>query len=218
MKSVQILISVGSIAVGVLIDKYQQMYDSILGQINPALPDAILISLVAVAVMAAFLYKKEHEYKPNPQQYSDHIKKIYESIKKDLAENYKNDVLKQLTKEPFDPNFYETIKKSAKKREILQHLVTFITYKGQKINPIMSDFIAAHSAEKTLSGDLLEFFIKDFNKSFQHLYEIMQDSSPLMGICDGCKADYVGEDRKLCLHILNNFNKDKDQIIKRFFE
>ena len=105
-------------------------------------------------------------------------------------------------------------KNSPKKTEYLQHL---FTYHPSKLS---LQFALANMIDKNDNYDYRwkEDGINYFNTSFQHIYEIMSDSKPLIGLCDGCKMDYYGEDRKKCLLVLDNFHKDKNGIISNLFK
>ncbi|MEM4379028.1 MAG: hypothetical protein QXX85_08615 [Candidatus Nitrosotenuis sp.] len=199
----------------------------------------LLATLVFIGLMGYgfFLLLKEKfrwysksptSYTPNHQEYWNHIEKIRKSLEEDIAkynEQPKKPDFVDLfgtSKDPNPneiPNFYQIIKKSTKKTELLQHLFTYFTYPEQRKGDFSWNYVVTHMMEKEskLGDPWKEEAYKFFNKEFQHVYEIMGDSKPLVGLCDGCKMDYYGEDKEKCLIVLENFHRDKEGFIRKLF-
>lgn len=184
------------------------------------------IGLLFLFIERTFKHKNETKYVPNPQNYWDHIAKIRKSLEDDIVKS-KNNVEAGL------PNFYEIVKNSKKRTEILQHMITCFSYPDERLSKFMTYFLHATSMRKEKfpieeqrewsqdkSGfleELQQSFIKKFNENFQHLYQIMEDGKPRMGACDGCIVDYIWEDKVRCEETLHNFNEDKNGFIKNLF-
>lgn len=199
---------------------------------------AVTLLIVEVPIGLLFLFiertmkhKREKKYIPNPHNYWNHIAKIRKSLEEDIVLYEENNKSSQTN--PELTNFYEIIKNSKKRTEILQHMITCFSYPDERISKVMSDFLQAtnmtidkfpRKEQRELSQDKSGFlqeiqrgFIKKFNENFLHLYQIMEDGKPRMGVCDGCIVDYSWEDKIRCEKTLHKFNEDKNGLIRNLF-
>jgi uncharacterized membrane protein required for colicin V production len=198
---------------------------SILSYLNvhDLIDSKLAVTLVLVEVPIGLLFhfiSKKHEqrneikYIPIPQNYWDHIVKLHKSLEEDLIKETGIKQTFDITTDSGMLDLFKIIKKSTKKREILQHLVTYLDNKNAEIpTSFFWSFIQTNIANNTFkdSVELREYYVKEFNKKFNHIFQIMVDSKPLVGLCDGCKMDYFGDDKKDCLVILNNFNREYEK-------
>ena len=188
----------GNIGLGIAVTGI--LLNLILPNFNPI--GQILIIAIVILVygfVGSIIYQKyekeKNEQKPNPEVYFEHLEKIHKSLKEGVE---KQDLIdKFIKKERNMPNFFDIITQSEKKTEILQHLVTHFSYPNEEMPKVFQSFYLTHFA-KTISRELSDHdeFVNNFNKKFNHIYQILGDSKTLVGLCDGCKRDYFGEDKK----------------------
>jgi hypothetical protein len=182
--------------------------------IDQKLAVTLVIVEVPIGLLFHFISKKhenrnESKYIPNQENYFKHVKNIYNAINVERKRS------------GYSKGYFEIITNSPKKREILQHLATYFTYKQANVGNFFDSYMMSHVANKHFetTPELRNEFIKSFNNDFQHMFQIMEDSTPLVGLCDGCKMDYLGEDKERCLGTLNNFNHEYEKgFVKQFFE
>lgn len=164
-----------------------------------------------ILIIVWYKAKKESSYVPNQQDYWDHIAKIRKSIEEDIASSKEIDNKLGIKNESELPDFYKIVNNSKKRKEILQHMITCFSYPDERVSKVMSDLLQAvnmriekfpreeqRNFSKDKSGFLQEiqrYFIQSFNENFQHLYQIMEDGKPRIGVCDGCIVDYSWEDK-----------------------
>lgn len=169
---------------------------------------SFLLLIIPLIVWGFRSDKKESDTKyentPNPQEYRIHIEGLYNHLRIRLEGR-------------FARSFYEIVRDSDLREQIIQHLVTYYTYKEEKIPEVFERFLRASSAKKhNLHPPLSDYIVEEFHKSFYHIYQIMKALQPV-GICDICKNNYVETDKKKLLQILENYHKHRDEF-KNLFE
>lgn len=178
-----------------------------------------IIGIFGVYLVITKRTVEKTKYEPNPQNYWEHVKKLHGSLEEDLI---KETGIKQnlnITTDSGLPNLYEIIKNSPKKQEMLQHMATTFSHKNERIPSVFWSFTEIMIVEETIHEPRLkDEFVKKFNEKFNHVFQIMGDSKPLVGLCDGCKMDYYGDDKERCLQTLDNFNREFENLMKKVFE
>lgn len=212
-----VLIGLGIAAGGILFDKYQEMYDSILARINPAAPDIILFLFVIIGIIAGFFKIKdrrkkeeksngEHqveEYAVNPQAYRTHIRMLYDNLRERVEGR-------------FARSYFDTVKSSDLRELLVQHMFTYYSYKDQKEIPqVFQNFLDANIADNyNLDPRLNGEFLNRFHTSFDTIYQAMKTGNPIIGVCDGCKSDYYDNNREQVLSALETYHRNEEEIRK----
>jgi len=168
---------------------------------------AILIGLGIALLSFAFRHKFEKitsnsKYTPNPQEYRTHI----QTLRNHIRANREGSNAK---------SYFNIMKDSDFREQLIQHMFTYFSYKEEKIPSIFDKFLMANSIQKfDIDYRLVEEFLKQFDSSFEHIYQTMISGHPVIGACDACKTDYYDTNRKEVLKALQTYHRNEDEIRK----
>lgn len=204
-----------------LIDRLQPLYDSLLGKINPDLPNLLIIAIVITCIVGLIYYRKDITHKGDLLTYSNHLKILMDSVKENLNTSNNNPhVLGILNREPSKdqyPNYFNAIRKSPKKMAILQHLITDISNpEDQSPNEYLWFSTIQNAIEQNKKEPhygnfkfIQEGLIPFFNRDFNHIFHSVYDGQPIWGACDGCIEFYAGRNPSSCRRLLDRTKKER---------